>query len=117
MDALKAEIAVKRKAIQDDPMTGTRPNKYMRRGDIEKLREEQERKEREEKEQVERVDKERLAEVAALKKAARAKGKVCTIFSTSILGTERGFEDRPLRAPVPTRPLLVLLPPLVRMAT
>ncbi|KAF7975730.1 hypothetical protein HWV62_8705 [Athelia sp. TMB] len=73
MDALKAEIAVKRKAIQDDPIA--RPNKYMRRGDIEKLKEEQERKEREEKEQAERAEREKAAEAAALKKAAREKAK------------------------------------------
>jgi len=49
MDALKAEIALKRKALQDDP-TGERPNKYMRKGDIERMRLEREQKEREEKE-------------------------------------------------------------------
>lgn len=46
MDGLLAEISAKRKAIQDDQ----RPNKYMRRGDIEKLKEEKERKEKEERE-------------------------------------------------------------------
>ncbi|KAI0723674.1 Prp18 domain-containing protein [Fomitopsis betulina] len=45
MDALKAEIAVKRKAISADV---ERPSKYMRRGDIERLREEQDRKEKDE---------------------------------------------------------------------
>ena len=40
MEALKAEIASKRKAIQDDPID--RPSKYMKRGDLERLREEQE---------------------------------------------------------------------------
>ena len=40
MDALKAEIAVKRKALQDDPVTATRQKKYMRRGEIAKLKEE-----------------------------------------------------------------------------
>lgn len=42
MDALKAEIAAKRKAIQDDPIVASRPTKYMRRGDIELLKQEQE---------------------------------------------------------------------------
>jgi len=45
MDALKAEIASKRKAFDNAPQ---RPNKYMRRGDIEKMKEEEERKAREE---------------------------------------------------------------------
>jgi pre-mRNA-splicing factor 18 len=50
MDALKAEIAAKRKALQDDPVYAARPTKYMRRGEIEKLKEEQEIKAREQKE-------------------------------------------------------------------
>jgi len=41
MDALKAEIASKRKILQDEPLA-ERPTKYMRRGDIERLRQEQE---------------------------------------------------------------------------
>lgn len=49
MDALKAEIAVKRKAIQDDSLSSSRPTKYMRKGELEKLRLEQELKEKEEK--------------------------------------------------------------------
>ncbi|KAH9018481.1 Prp18 domain-containing protein [Lactarius pseudohatsudake] len=44
MDALKAEIASKRKARDNGP---PRPNKYMRRGDIERMKEEEERKARE----------------------------------------------------------------------
>ncbi|KAJ7052518.1 Prp18 domain-containing protein [Mycena amicta] len=39
MNALLAEIATKRKAINDDPQ---RPTKYMRRGDIERLKQEEE---------------------------------------------------------------------------
>jgi pre-mRNA-splicing factor 18 len=45
MDALKAEIASKRKARDNGP---PHPNKYMRRGDIERMREEEEQKAREE---------------------------------------------------------------------
>ena len=45
MDALKAEIASKRKARDNGP---PRPNKYMRRGDIERMKEEEEQKAREE---------------------------------------------------------------------
>lgn len=43
MEALKAEIASKRKAIQEDPILSDRPSKYMKRGDLERLREERER--------------------------------------------------------------------------
>ncbi|KAJ3509057.1 hypothetical protein NLJ89_g5418 [Agrocybe chaxingu] len=50
MDALKSEIASKRKA---DPLLAARPAKYMKRGDIERLREEKEQKEREEKRKAE----------------------------------------------------------------
>lgn len=39
MDALKAEIATKRKALESDPVPAERPNKYMKRGDLERLRE------------------------------------------------------------------------------
>lgn len=49
MDFLKAEIAGKRKAMDD---TITPPTKYMRKGDIEKMKQEQERKEREAREQA-----------------------------------------------------------------
>ena len=45
MDALKAEIASKRKTLDN---ASQRPKKYMRRGDIEKMKEEEERKAREE---------------------------------------------------------------------
>jgi pre-mRNA-splicing factor 18 len=45
MDALKAEIATKRKAIQDDVQG---PSKYLRRGDLERLKAEREQKVREE---------------------------------------------------------------------
>jgi pre-mRNA-splicing factor 18 len=64
MDALKAEIASKRKILQDDSVESLRPTKYMRRGDIERLKQEQELREREEKERED-----------AIKKAARL--KVC----------------------------------------
>ncbi|KAH9941359.1 pre-mRNA splicing factor [Amylocystis lapponica] len=56
MEALKAEIAQKRKALEVDPTNGTRPTKYLRRGDIERLKEEQRRKEKEEKETNEREE-------------------------------------------------------------
>ncbi|KAI0350064.1 pre-mRNA splicing factor [Trametes cingulata] len=59
MDALKAEIAVKRKALEIPVPEGARPTKYMRRGELERLKEEQERKEREEREARLREERER----------------------------------------------------------
>ncbi|KAG6336368.1 hypothetical protein ID866_2725 [Astraeus odoratus] len=48
MDALKAEITLKRKTVELS--SSSRPSKYMRRADLEKLKEEEERRAREEKE-------------------------------------------------------------------
>ncbi|KAI0636169.1 pre-mRNA splicing factor [Trametes polyzona] len=59
MDALKAEIAVKRKALEVPVPDGARPTKYIRRGELERLKEEQERKEREEREAKLREERER----------------------------------------------------------
>lgn len=66
MDALKAELASKRKAFDVPPAADARPTKYMRRGDIERLKEEQERKAKEERlarerEQADKAEAERLA--------------------------------------------------------
>lgn len=55
MDALKAVIANKRKTIEDGA-ANSRNNKYMRRGEMERLKEEQEERNRQEK--VARVDEE-----------------------------------------------------------
>lgn len=63
MDALKAEIALKRKVLQDDPLLSNRPTKYLKRGDIEKMRLEQEQKEREAKEAKKRIEKETQGKV------------------------------------------------------
>lgn len=46
MDALKAEIALKRKSVGTD--IGSRPTKYMRRGDIERIKQEEEQKAKQE---------------------------------------------------------------------
>ena len=46
MDALKAEIATKRKAAQDGAQG---PSKYLRRGDLERLKTEREQREQAEK--------------------------------------------------------------------
>ncbi|KAF8207557.1 Prp18 domain-containing protein [Mycena galopus ATCC 62051] len=62
MDALLQEVAAKRKAINDGP---ARPTKYMRRGDIERLQQEEEHRERRDAEA-------RDAEVAAATAAVAA---------------------------------------------
>jgi pre-mRNA-splicing factor 18 len=85
MDALKAEIASKRKAIQNDPVESSRPTKYMRRGDIERLKQEQELEAKEDGERNEREERERRDEAAALKKATRMKVCVCLSYLVSDL--------------------------------
>ena len=84
MDALKAEIATKRKALTEDPILASRPTKYLRRGEIEKMKEEQERKAREEKEQAERA----AHEAAQQKKAALTltKSQVCEFPISLMIG-------------------------------
>ena len=52
MDALKAEIASKRKVLQDEPLLADRPTKYMRRGDIDRLRQEQQEQEKRKREEA-----------------------------------------------------------------
>ena len=75
MDALKAEIANKRKALEIPAVDG-RPTKYIRRGDLERLKEEQERAEAErlERERQEREEEERrLAEIEKQEELKRKK--------------------------------------------
>jgi hypothetical protein len=86
MDALKAEIAAKRKVLDEDPtLSSGRPNKYMRRGDLERLKEEQERKALEEKRKLEEEAKKKEAEARAAEQQARreavaaAKSKVSDV--------------------------------------
>jgi pre-mRNA-splicing factor 18 len=75
MEALKAEIALKRKAVQND--ADTRPSKYVRRGELERMKEEEERRAREEKE------KERAAEQAAERDTALARSRQKKTVSSS----------------------------------
>lgn len=70
MDTLKAEIAAKRKVLQDDTAGNLRPTKYLRRGEIERLREEKESKEREERREI----KEAACQEAKAKVMKEAKG-------------------------------------------
>lgn len=83
MDALKAEIANKRKALDGPPAAG-RPTKYMRRGDIERLKEEQERKDKEEKEAKQREERERKEREEAEKATRRAKVCIYSYFAMDI---------------------------------
>lgn len=61
-----AEIANKRKTL-DDRTPNARPNKYMRRGDIERMKEEEEQKAKAEKETAEREAQEQRDKLKALK--------------------------------------------------
>ncbi|KAI5831474.1 Prp18 domain-containing protein [Schizophyllum commune] len=70
MDALKAEIATKRKAIEVDG----RPSKYMRRGDLERLREQEEAA----KKAAEREAKEKEKQAAEERARAATKSKETT---------------------------------------
>ena len=68
MDALKAVVAEKRKAIAEDNGAVERPAKYLRRGEIERLKEEakvREEREREEWEKAARLEAEAKKVVAA----------------------------------------------------
>ena len=90
MDALKAEIALKRKTLDVPVPDGARPNKYMRRGDLERLKEEQERKEKEEREEKEREREEHLED------------KVCTVPSMFVHNLEDAcVEESRRRASIP----------------
>lgn len=70
LDALKAEIATKRKNPNNDSIS-ERPNKYMRRGELEKLKEEAERKKKEEQEAAKRKVEEEEREAKSKLKAAK----------------------------------------------
>ncbi|KAF5382060.1 hypothetical protein D9615_004222 [Tricholomella constricta] len=71
MDALKALVGEKRKALQEDHNASFKPNKYMRRGDIERLKEEAKLKEQQDRDEVAK----REEEVKALAR----KGKLVSI--------------------------------------
>jgi hypothetical protein len=73
MDALKAEVALKRKNIDSDV---PRPTKYMRRGEIERLKEEQEQREKQEK----LAQKKAAEDEAEAKRLAAKAAKVCIYF-------------------------------------
>lgn len=63
MDALKAEIALKRKSVET--VVGSRPTKYMRRGDIERIKQEEEQKAKQERARAVQDEAQNRAEVDA----------------------------------------------------
>ena len=63
MDALKAEIALKRKSVGTG--AGSRPTKYMRRGDIERIKQEEEQKAKQERARDVQEEAQNKAEIAA----------------------------------------------------
>ena len=60
LEALKAEIATKRKV--EASVSDGRPTKYLRKGDLERLKAQQEQKEREEKERKKHAQQEKREE-------------------------------------------------------
>ncbi|KAH0833139.1 hypothetical protein J3R83DRAFT_12136 [Lanmaoa asiatica] len=67
MDALKAEISLKRKSVES--VVGSRSTKYMRRGDIERLKQEEEHKAKQERARVVQKEARNNAEVASAEQA------------------------------------------------
>lgn len=76
------EIANKRKALQEDPLLASRPMKYMRQGDIKRLKEERERKEKEEKEAREKEEQEQKERELAEQRRESSIAKVSVPVST-----------------------------------
>lgn len=80
MEALKTLVADKRKAIEDDNGSSQRPAKYLRRGEIERLKEEA--KAREEEERMEREEAARLE--AEAKNAVAAKPTIVSFLPSRL---------------------------------
>jgi hypothetical protein len=76
MDALKAVVAEKRKAIEQENGSSQRPAKYLRRGDIERLKEEEKARE-----ETERREREEAARLEAEMKAIAAKPMIVSCFN------------------------------------
>ena len=92
MDALKSLVSSKRKALEDDPIAAAKSNKYMRKGDIERLKEEM--KVREAKQREAETNSQRPSPVS---------------FRYIVLESYRSYsrmESRPPRVPPPIRPTL-----------
>src|ERR1700710_1830446 len=94
MDALKAEIALKRKVVQSE--TDIRPSKYMRRGELERLKEEEERQAREEKEKERAAKELRERDAAAARSIQKQKVSLSCHLNLVHLGDSclLGLENR-----------------------
>lgn len=105
MDALKAEIAAKRKNLED-PGVAARPTKYMRRGDLERLKEEEERKVQEEKRKKEEEEA-KLRKEAATERLRLATLKVSMHSVRSVgMRLNRGWSRSPYQSRLPEHLLL-----------
>ncbi|KAH9945501.1 pre-mRNA splicing factor [Epithele typhae] len=103
MDALKAEIAVKRKAFDLPTNDNVRPTKYMRRGDLERLKEDQERKEREEKERQRKEERERDEQVCEARRREQSKARtlLCVVDHDEVNIRHQVPQDRASGSPRP----------------
>ncbi|KAF9234610.1 Prp18 domain-containing protein [Melanogaster broomeanus] len=93
MDALKAEIALKRKTTETD--LTSRPTKYMRRGDIERIQQEGEQRAQEERERTAQEEARKKAEGAIEKANADARNASRSTSVTSVA------EPRDSNSPIP----------------
>ncbi|KAG5653236.1 hypothetical protein H0H81_001619 [Sphagnurus paluster] len=71
MDALKALVGEKRKALNEDPVEALKPTKYMRRGEIERLREEAKAKEQQQREEAAKREEQAKEEAKALARKSK----------------------------------------------
>ncbi|KAF5359161.1 hypothetical protein D9756_003178 [Leucocoprinus leucothites] len=88
MDSLKALVAEKRKAISDD---SARPTKYMRKGELERIKEEAEAKAQEEKRLAEEAKRREEEAEKAAKKASRASSSSTPLRDTESPNPESSF--------------------------
>ncbi|KAF9223559.1 Prp18-domain-containing protein [Gyrodon lividus] len=93
MDALKAEIALKRKTVETD--LTLRPTKYMRRGEIERVKQEEEQRAKEEKERTTQEEARKKAEAAAEKAKVDTKSASHSAHVTPVV------EPRDSNSPIP----------------
>ncbi len=77
-----AEIALKRKALDTPPVDGGRPTKYIRRGELERLKEEEEMREKEEEKEKRRLEREREDRERVERRREKATAKVCALSPT-----------------------------------
>ncbi|KIK80971.1 hypothetical protein PAXRUDRAFT_28016 [Paxillus rubicundulus Ve08.2h10] len=98
MDALKAEIAFKRKTAGAD--INSRPTKYMRRGEIERMKQEEEQRAKGEKERIVQEETRKEAEAAAenAKHPLSQNGEQAVSYFTPVVPV---VESRDSNSPIP----------------